>query len=82
MPRRLQARDDRYVRSGRGGGDFRDERNDVRQRRQTQYLETPALYDAALLAGFDRFVLADGARLRYFNLVPNPPKRRIPRSVT
>jgi Acyl-protein synthetase, LuxE len=36
------------------------------------YMETTALYDAALLAGFDRFVLADGARLRYFNLVPNP----------
>jgi hypothetical protein len=36
------------------------------------YMETPALYDAALLAGFDRFVLSDGARLRYFNLVPNP----------
>ncbi len=36
------------------------------------YMETPALYDAALLAGFDRFVLRDGLRLRYFNLVPNP----------
>jgi Acyl-protein synthetase, LuxE len=36
------------------------------------YLETSALYDAALLAGFDRFMLADGARLRYFNLVPSP----------
>lgn len=36
------------------------------------YLETTALYDAALLAGFDRFMLSDGARLRYFNLVPNP----------
>jgi len=36
------------------------------------YLETPALYDAALLAGFDRFMLADGAALRYFNCVPNP----------
>jgi hypothetical protein len=36
------------------------------------YMETAALYDAALLAGFDRFVLADGARLLYFNLVPNP----------
>jgi hypothetical protein len=38
------------------------------------YLETPALYDAALLAGFDRLVLRD-ARLRYFNLVPNPAER-------
>jgi hypothetical protein len=36
------------------------------------YLETPALYDAALLAGFDRFMLADGVALRYFNCVPNP----------
>jgi hypothetical protein len=39
------------------------------------YLETSALYDAALLAGFDRFMLPDGARLRYFNLVPNPGER-------
>jgi acyl-CoA synthetase (AMP-forming)/AMP-acid ligase II len=36
------------------------------------YIETRALYDAALLAGFDRFMLADGARLRYLNIVPNP----------
>jgi hypothetical protein len=42
------------------------------------YMETAALYDAALLAGFEHFVLADGARLRYFNLVPNPQER--PRS--
>jgi hypothetical protein len=39
------------------------------------YMQTPALYDAALLAAFDRFVLGDGARLRYFNLVPNPQDR-------
>jgi hypothetical protein len=39
------------------------------------YMQTPALYDAALLAGFDRFVLGDGARLQYFNLVPNPDER-------
>lgn len=39
------------------------------------YMETRALYDAALLAAFDRFVLADGASLRYFNLVPNPAQR-------
>jgi hypothetical protein len=39
------------------------------------YMETAALYDAALLAAFDRFVLSDGARLRYFNLVPNPGER-------
>jgi hypothetical protein len=36
------------------------------------YLETAELYDAALLAGFDRFMLADDATLRYFNCVPNP----------
>ncbi len=36
------------------------------------YLERVALYDASLLAGFDRFMLPDGARLRYLNLVPNP----------
>ncbi len=39
------------------------------------YMETSALYDASLLAGFDRFVLGDGARLRYLNLVPNPAER-------
>ncbi|MGB6520035.1 MAG: hypothetical protein WBE79_16195 [Candidatus Cybelea sp.] len=39
------------------------------------FMETAVLYDAALLAGFDRFVLADAARLRYFNLVPNPAER-------
>lgn len=38
------------------------------------YMETPALYDAALLAAFDRLVPRDG-RLRYFNLVPNPAER-------
>lgn len=36
------------------------------------YLERAALYDAALAATFDRFMLPDGARLRYLNLVPNP----------
>jgi hypothetical protein len=39
------------------------------------YLETPALYEAALLAGFDRALLADGARLRYAMLVPDPRRR-------
>jgi len=39
------------------------------------YMENAALYDAALLAGFDRFVLTDRARLRYLNLVPNPSER-------
>ncbi|HEY6326742.1 MAG TPA: hypothetical protein VIW73_09570, partial [Candidatus Cybelea sp.] len=39
------------------------------------YMETRELYDAALLAAFDRLVLPDGARLRYLNLVPNPEER-------
>lgn len=39
------------------------------------YLKDARLYDAALLAGFDRFVRPDGARLRYLNLVPNPAER-------
>jgi len=39
------------------------------------YFDTPALYDAALLAGFDRFMLPDGKPLRYLNLVPNPAER-------
>jgi Acyl-protein synthetase, LuxE len=39
------------------------------------YMESSALYDAALLAGFDRFILPDDARLQYFNLVPDPRER-------
>ena len=39
------------------------------------YMETRELYDAALLATFDRLVLPGGARLRYLNLVPNPQER-------
>ncbi|HEY1655738.1 MAG TPA: hypothetical protein VGF86_11535 [Candidatus Tumulicola sp.] len=39
------------------------------------YFESAALYDAALLAGFDRFVLPDGARLQFFLLVPDPSER-------
>jgi Acyl-protein synthetase, LuxE len=39
------------------------------------YLESPALYEAALLAGFDRAMLADGAALRYAMLVPDPRER-------
>ena len=39
------------------------------------FMETRALYDAALLASFERYVLHDGARLRYLNLVPNPAER-------
>ena len=36
------------------------------------YLETTDLYTASLLAGFDRALLDDGARLRYLLLVPDP----------
>jgi hypothetical protein len=39
------------------------------------YLETTALYEAALLAGFDRALLADGAQLRYLLLVPDARRR-------
>ena len=39
------------------------------------YLETATLYRASLLAGFERAMLADGARLRYLNLVPDPRER-------
>jgi hypothetical protein len=39
------------------------------------YLETPALYEAALLAGFDHAMLADGAALRYAMFVPDPRGR-------
>jgi hypothetical protein len=38
-------------------------------------LPTTRLYDAALLASFDRMLLAGGARLRYMNLVPDPRER-------
>lgn len=39
------------------------------------YMETRALYDAALLSGFLRYMLHDDARLRYLNVVPNPANR-------
>ena len=38
-------------------------------------LPTTRLYEAALLASFDRMLLADGTRLRYLNLVPDPRER-------
>jgi hypothetical protein len=38
-------------------------------------LDTTVLYEAALLASFDRMLLADRARLRYLNLVPEPHER-------
>lgn len=40
------------------------------------YMETRALYDASLLAGFERSMLRDtDKRLRYLMLVPNPEQR-------
>lgn len=39
------------------------------------FMETRSLYDAVLLAGFERYVLDDGARLRFLNVVPNPADR-------
>ncbi len=41
------------------------------------YLESPLLYEAALLAGFERFMLADAParRPRYAMLVPDPAER-------
>jgi hypothetical protein len=39
------------------------------------FLERAALYDASLLAAFDRFMLADRWKLRFLNLVPNPRYR-------
>ncbi len=39
------------------------------------YIENRRLYDASLLAGFERAMLGDGARLRYLLLVPNPAQR-------
>jgi hypothetical protein len=45
------------------------------QRSGKHYVEHARLYDAALLAGFDRFMLPDRPKLRYLNLVPNPSSR-------
>ncbi len=39
------------------------------------YMESARLYDAALQAGFDRFMLPDHCRLRYLNVVPNPARQ-------
>jgi hypothetical protein len=39
------------------------------------YLESAALYEAALLAGFERAMLADRVPLRYAMLVPDPRER-------
>ncbi len=40
-----------------------------------QYVEDRRLYDAALLAAFERAMLPEGERLRYLLLVPNPAQR-------
>ena len=39
------------------------------------FMESRDLYDASLLAAFDRFMLGDGITLRYLNIVPNPADR-------
>ncbi len=44
----------------------------TRDRSGRHELPTTRLYEAALLASFDRMMLADGARLRYLNLVADP----------
>lgn len=36
------------------------------------FMETATLYDAALLAGFERAMVSDGARLRYLNVLARP----------
>ncbi len=44
----------------------------TQQRRGAHYMEVASLYNAALLAGFDRAMRWDNAALRYFNLLPTP----------
>jgi hypothetical protein len=41
----------------------------------SHYMETPALYDAALLAGFARVFSTQNRATRYMLLVPNPAER-------
>ncbi len=48
------------------------------QQSGVHYVERAALYDASLLAGFERSMLPDRPKLRYLNVVPNPRLR--PRS--
>ncbi len=45
------------------------------ERAGKHYVERAALYDASLLAGFDRFVLADRQPMRFALLVPEPRER-------
>jgi hypothetical protein len=42
------------------------------ERAGRHYVERAALYDAPLLAGFDRFMLPDRPRLRFLNLIESP----------
>ena len=46
------------------------------------YLERAALYDAALLAGFDRFMLPDRAKLRYLTWCRTRARASTRRSAT
>jgi hypothetical protein len=46
------------------------------ERSGKHYVERAALYDAALLAAFDRFMLPDRPRIRFLNLVPDPRKNK------
>jgi len=56
-------------------GSFFETSGTTQGTRGRHYMDTTKLYDAALLAGFDRFMLPDNERLRYLNLVPNPAER-------
>jgi hypothetical protein len=47
----------------------------TRARSGRHFIERADLYEASLLATFDRLMLPDGARLRYLNLVPDPRRR-------
>ncbi len=47
----------------------------TRGRGGLHFMERAELYDAALLAAFERFMLPDGARLHYLLLVPDPRER-------
>jgi hypothetical protein len=46
------------------------------QRSGRHFVERAGLYDAAALAGFDRFILRDRPLIRFLNLVPNPRLRK------
>ncbi len=46
------------------------------ERSGRHFVERAGLYDAAALAGFDRFMLRDRPLIRFLNLVPNPRFRK------